>query len=186
MKERLTLPNVLTCVRIVGCVFLLFVEPLSPLFYAIYTVSGVTDALDGWLARKLRCESAFGAKLDSIADLLFYAAMILRILPILIAIFPIGIWILIGSAVLIRLGAYLAAFCKYRRFATMHTYLNKLTGLAAFLIPYFVKQNFFITYGIVGGSIAALASLEELLIHCLAKNYDPSKKTIFALLKRER
>lgn len=185
MKERLTLPNVLTFLRIVGCACLLFVEPLSPLFYAIYTISGLTDALDGWLARKLRCESAFGAKLDSVADLLFYAVMIFRILPILVSIFPIGIWILIGCAVLIRFGAYLAAFCKYRRFASMHTYLNKLTGLAAFLIPYFVKQNFFIAYSIAGGSVAALASLEELLMHCLARNYDPSKKTIFALLKRE-
>ena len=54
------------------------------------TISGLTDALDGWLARKLRCESAFGAKLDSVADLLFYAVMIFRILPILVSIFPIS------------------------------------------------------------------------------------------------
>ena len=47
MKKLFSVPNILTAVRIAGAVCLLFAAPLSVFFYAVYTVSGVSDALDG-------------------------------------------------------------------------------------------------------------------------------------------
>ena len=65
------LPNYITALRMVGSVCLIFIRPLSPLFFGVYTLAGITDALDGYIARKTHTASAFGAKLDSAADLLF-------------------------------------------------------------------------------------------------------------------
>ena len=62
----------------VTALFLLFLPLGSVRFLAVYTIAGLTDVLDGWLARKTGTASPFGARLDSIADLLFYGILILR------------------------------------------------------------------------------------------------------------
>ena len=63
--------NSMNFLRIIGSFCLLFIPACSAMFLAIYTLAGVTDVLDGWLARKTGTASAWGARLDSIADLFF-------------------------------------------------------------------------------------------------------------------
>lgn len=68
-----TIPNMLTLLRI-GLIPLLIMVYFSSMPYAmplaaiIFTVAGLTDLLDGYLARKLNQTSAFGAFLDPVAD----------------------------------------------------------------------------------------------------------------------
>ena len=50
-------------------------KPFSAPFWACYLGGGVSDALDGPLARALNTQSAAGAKLDSAADLAFAGAI---------------------------------------------------------------------------------------------------------------
>lgn len=166
--------------RIVGTFCLLFLEPLNTSFYVVYTVSGVSDVLDGWIARMTKTTSDFGSKLDSVADLMFYAVMLIKILPILWQVLPLSIWIISGLMLLIRLISYGVAACKYHRFSSMHTYLNKLTGACVFAIPYLVRLSFFIGYIWVAAIIAMLGTIEELLIHCIQKEYDPTIKSCFS------
>lgn len=71
MKRFLSLPNILTSARIVCAALMPFFALPSTGFYVVYTFGGLTDAVDGTVARKLKLESEFGAKLDSVADLLF-------------------------------------------------------------------------------------------------------------------
>ena len=77
------LPNYITLTRIAGTLWLIFIEPLSVLFYVVYSLCGLTDVVDGYLARKTSSTSELGARLDSVADLLFYAVMLFRVFPIL-------------------------------------------------------------------------------------------------------
>ena len=92
-KERiLNVADIITLLRISGTVLLLFLKPLSVKFFLIYALTGITDVLDGWVARRLKIDGDFGAKLDSVADLLFYAVMLSRILPILWDLLPYIIW----------------------------------------------------------------------------------------------
>ena len=42
-------------------------KPLSTLFLTIYVLTGISDVLDGAIARKYTTTSELGAKLDSIA-----------------------------------------------------------------------------------------------------------------------
>ena len=61
--------NIVTCIRIVLSFTLLFLPALSPAFLFVYIAAGVSDMIDGALARKTDTVSEFGAKLDTVADI---------------------------------------------------------------------------------------------------------------------
>ena len=65
------LPNIITALRFLGAIGLLFFDVKTTAFWAVYFICGLSDMLDGCLARKLHCESKTGALLDSLADLVF-------------------------------------------------------------------------------------------------------------------
>ena len=69
------LPNIISILRILLSAAMLAVPSFSALFWIFYLDSGLTDILDGFLARKLHLESTFGAKLDSIADFVFVGCL---------------------------------------------------------------------------------------------------------------
>ena len=52
---------------------LLFFPVFSILFYMLYLFCGLTDMVDGTVARKIGSASEFGVKLDSAADIVFVA-----------------------------------------------------------------------------------------------------------------
>lgn len=186
MKKLFTLPNLFTLTRIIGSVCLIFIRPLSKAFYIVYTVSGISDVLDGLAARLTDSASELGAKLDSVSDLIFYAVMVIRIMPELIAALPTVIWYFVALIILTRIACYMLAAFKYRRFTAMHTYLNKLTGFFIFLIPYFLKLSIITAYCSVACTIAAAASVEEIIIHICSKDYDPNVKSIIGLKSKMR
>lgn len=73
-----TIPNLLTLLRIALIPLLIIVYFSSipdamPIAAMIFTLAGLTDLLDGYLARKLNQASAFGAFLDPVADKLIVA-----------------------------------------------------------------------------------------------------------------
>lgn len=175
------LPNCITGLRIAGTLCLLGVPMLTPVFFVIYTLTGLTDVLDGWLARKTGTASELGAKLDSIADLTFYAVILLRLMPVLWRRLPVQIWYAVAMVLLLRLASYVVAAVKYRRFASVHTYLNKLTGAAVFAIPYVILLPFGSGACWVFCAIAGIASGEELLIHLCSRTYHTGVKSILEL-----
>ncbi|MBQ3084386.1 MAG: CDP-alcohol phosphatidyltransferase family protein [Clostridia bacterium] len=179
----LTIPNFITCIRLLGTAALPFTTVSSVEFYVIYTICGVSDVLDGWLARILKQSSEFGSRLDSVADLLFYFVMLLMVFPVLWAKLPWQIWIAVGAVILLRLVSYTVAAVKYKRFASVHTYANKLTGLLMFSVPYFLPLCFMVAGCFVVCIATALSSLEEFLIHILSKEYNSNVKSIFMLPK---
>ena len=185
MKSLTVIPNSVTALRLIGTLALLLFTPFSIPFFIVYTVCGLTDILDGALARLLRCKSDLGARLDSIADLLFYAVMIFTIMPELTRILPLGVWIIIFTTVLLRAVTYTLAAFKYHRFASLHTYMNKLTGAAVFIVPYFVRLPAALPICIAVTVVALLASVEEFLIHLTQSRYRKGLKTIFDLKRYE-
>ena len=62
MKKHIA--NIITAPRILLSVVLLFLPILGAGFYVIYLLCGVTDMIDGTVARKTGAVSEFGAKLD--------------------------------------------------------------------------------------------------------------------------
>lgn len=172
-------PNFITCIRILGTILLLFIEPFTVGFLVLYTFCGLTDVLDGWIARKYNAISEFGSKLDSIADIFYYMMMVFKLLPVLIKILPIYVWYMFLGAVGVRLLSYIIAAVRYKCLASHHTYLNKLSGFSAFFAPYFVNQSIGVVYCTVIGTIICIATLEEFMMHIIFKEYRADMKTIF-------
>lgn len=75
---RLTAPNLLTLSRFLFApvVFLLILLNHDYLAFAFYTAGALTDALDGYLARKLRKKSKVGGFLDAFADRVFAVVVV--------------------------------------------------------------------------------------------------------------
>lgn len=151
------LPNIITLFRIVGSFSLLFCDVTGVSFWIIYALCGISDMVDGWLARKLKCISKTGALLDSIADFCFIACCAWRLLPILKL--PLWLWIWVGVIVVIKVINQLSALVMYRRCCFPHTLANKLTGFLLFIT---VPMTFytFIPIAIVA-SFATFAAIHE-------------------------
>ncbi|MBP1560238.1 MAG: CDP-alcohol phosphatidyltransferase family protein [Oscillospiraceae bacterium] len=178
-KKILTAANVITLLRIIGTGALFFTKSMSLLFLSIYTFAGLTDVLDGLVARRTGTASEFGARLDSIADLLFCVVILIKLAPVLWVILPQDIWYGTAAILLIRIVSYITAAIKFRRFASLHTYLNKLTGIAVFLLPYMLAFSWGTIYSRAVCVLAFLASLEELAVHIFRKEYNADRKSIF-------
>lgn len=185
MKKKLTLPDYITLFRVAGAVCLPFLEPFGGAFYTVYTLCGISDVLDGAIARATKRVSDLGAKLDSVADLLFYGITACCILPVLVELLPGWIWYATAGVILIRLASYGTAALKYHRFASQHTYLNKFTGFSLFLMTYLVEGSYIVPYSIGACTLAGLSSTEELLIHLTQKEYIPERKSLLGTISRK-
>ena len=125
------LPNSISVLRIAGAISLLFCNVAGWPFWAFYALCGISDMVDGWLARKLHAETKSGAVLDSVADISFVACCAIRLLPVLEI--PTWLWIWAGVIVFIKIVNQISALVVYKRFCFPHTIANKLTGLLLFL-----------------------------------------------------
>ncbi len=157
------IPNIITSLRIVGTFALLFTKPMTLWFYIIYISTGVTDLLDGFIARKLKITSEFGARLDSIADLLFYSVMIILLLPILWEALPMQLWIGVAIVLGFRLSAYITAAIKLGKFASSHSVFNKITGFLVFSLPFVLLIPYTVPICWVICLISGFASLKEFI-----------------------
>ena len=163
------IPNMITCSRLVGTLAMLFTKPFGKLFFLLYILCGISDLLDGWIARATHTTSELGTKLDSAADLLFYFVMALKTFPALWEHLPLGVWIIVLCTVAIRLFSYLFVAITKKSFASLHTYLNKVTGFMVFIIPFYIRTSYVAFFSYLGCITAAVASLEELVIHLFCK-----------------
>ena len=158
-----TIANIITSLRIVGTAVLLFIAPFTKEFFIIYSLTGFTDAIDGTIARKTNTQSPFGAKLDSIADLLLYGVMLVKILPVLLGILPQYIWVIFWIIVIIRAVTYIYTAFKHHKFLSNHTVLNKISGFFAFMLPYFIcVKSVAVLYCNIIGTIVLISTLGDL------------------------
>ena len=71
------IPDLLTVSRILFSLVLLFVRPMSGIFYLVYLLCGISDMVDGAVARKNGNVSKTGAAFDSAADCVFIACALI-------------------------------------------------------------------------------------------------------------
>lgn len=73
------IPNIITSVRLFSALILLFLtlsdgRTAATLFLPLFIAAGISDMLDGYIARRFQWCTRFGANLDSISDLSLYIA----------------------------------------------------------------------------------------------------------------
>ena len=169
MLANKNLPNIISISRILGTIWLLLMKPLTTLFMVVYTITGVTDVLDGAIARHYGTTSETGARLDSIADLLFYTLILIRIFPVMWVTLPKTIWIVVAAILIIRFISYTTFAVKKHAFASLHTYWNKFTGLLVFGVAYFIRTKIAVPYCWTVVAVAMIASLRELGMHLTSR-----------------
>ena len=81
MKKQIA--NIITFCRILGSIGLLFCPVYSVCFYGLYIFCGLTDMVDGTIARKTGAVSSSGARLDTVADFLFVIASFVKLVPVI-------------------------------------------------------------------------------------------------------
>ena len=133
MRTKAGTANLITGTRILCSVALLFCTAFSLPFLVLYLAAGLTDMIDGSVARKTGTVSESGAKLDTTADFVFVAACLIKLLPM--NPFPLWLWLWIGGIALIKAVNLLSGYIIQKRFVTMHTMMNKTTGILLFVLP---------------------------------------------------
>lgn len=132
------LANLITCLRVVCALILFWLQLFSKWFYVFYLVGGTSDMLDGLIARKLKQETKLGNTLDTIADIIFDASVLTKLIvsgyiPRWLIIFTICIATL--KCANIALGLFL-----HKHFVSVHSTINKLCGILLFFIPLLIAN----------------------------------------------
>ena len=125
----------------------------------LYLFCGFTDMIDGTIARRMGTESAFGARLDTVADFVFIFVCAIKILPEVHISVWLWVWIIIIA--LIKIFNIAVVFVYKKKLISIHSVLNKITGFALFLLPLsltFVEATYSVTAICV---IATVAVMQE-------------------------
>ena len=145
-------------------------------------VAGLTDVLDGPVARMTDRSSRYGAQLDSLADILLMASIFWWLFLLRPAFFtdnavPLTIWALVGSA------AVIVTLVKFGRMGNLHLYSAKAAGVLGhvFSVWIFLFGSYSpLVFGVVVG-VAIVASAETLLV---ALTRDQVSERIGSILTR--
>ena len=151
--------NILTSCRILGSILLLFFPVFSSAFYITYLLCGFSDMIDGTIARKINSVSDFGAKIDTVADLVFVAVSFIKLLPNIHI--PWWLWIWGGIITIIKICNIIWGFISKKQFIALHTIMNKATGLLLFLFPLIISFVELKYIAIVVCSIATFSAIQE-------------------------
>jgi len=168
-------PNILSVSRIILAGVLLLVKPLSVHFFIIYIVCGVSDIVDGIIARRFKVSSALGSRLDSIGDVVLTLIVLYIILPIIQLPAWLLVWILL--IIVLRFVSVGIAIYRYHKPSLLHTILNRLVALALFLFPFSLLFLNTLTIPIILSIVASVAAIEEVLIMAMAPTLDPNVKS---------
>ena len=151
--------NIVTGCRILGSILLLFFPAFSVAFYIRYLSCGFSDMIDGTIARKTNSISKFGSQLDTVADLVFVVASIIRVLPAIRI--PPWLWIWGGVIAAIKITNLVWGYVSKKQFISLHSTMNKATGLLLFLLPLTISFVELKYTAIVVCSVATVSAIQE-------------------------
>ena len=151
--------NTITVFRIAAGIVLLFCPVFSPAFYVLYIAAGLSDMLDGFVARKTNTVSRFGARLDTIADFVLVVVCLIKLLPVLRI--PAWLYGWIGIIALIKAVNIVSGFAVQKKFVAVHSVMNNTTGALLFLLPLTIPVLPLKYSAIVVCAAATFAAIQE-------------------------
>ena len=158
-QELMTKANLITLCRILLSFVLFFLLPMSVPFIVVYLLCGISDMVDGLVARKTNTVSEFGSKLDTVADFIMVVVCMIKLFPIP----AIDSWLYVWIAVIAFIKAINIAsgFVVQKKFVGLHTLMNKITGVLIFALPLTLKL-FDLKYSAVPVcAVATFAAIQE-------------------------
>lgn len=151
--------NIITGIRIVCSIALLFCPVFSPAFYTLYIVAGLSDMIDGAVARKTGTVSDFGSKLDTAGDFFLVAVCLIKILPVIHITIWLMIWIIVVAV--IKVINLVSGYVMRKEIVVLHTAMNKLTGGLLFVLPLTLSFIDLKYSGAFVSAVATFAAIQE-------------------------
>lgn len=151
-------------------------------FVILLIIVLLTDLLDGWLARRLNCQTELGAKLDSWGDFILWVSL------------PFCAWWLneenfrnelpfLAVAIFFYLAAVGIGFLKFKKLTSYHTYGAKImTVLASVAVIFFFASGSGMALRIFV-PIVVVAQVEEILITLSLPKWRANVPSIWHLKK---
>lgn len=173
------LPNSLTAFRVLCAMALLRLEPMTAGFLLAHALGSVSDAADGYLARRFNTQSDTGAKFDSLADALYVIVLLIVMVPYLTWTPWIVGWM--AAITLIRLFAIAVGYRRFGELVFIHTYANKCTGALIVCVPFLL---ILLESGPILAAVCLLATIsavEELAIIASTSALDRDVSSILAV-----
>ena len=150
----------ITLARIPMAVALPFVQSSPAVLWTLYLLCGLSDVLDGAVARSTGTVSRLGERLDTIADIIFVAVWIVLFIPAI----DVGqwLWIWTGVIALIKVVNVISGLAMKKGFVAKHTPANKATGLLLFLLPMVILLEVIkVPYIVLVCLLATFAAIQE-------------------------
>ena len=137
-----------------------FVQSSPAIFWTLYLLCGLSDILDGAVARLTGTVSRLGERLDTLADIVFVAVWMVLFIPAI----NVGrwLWIWIGIIAFIKVVNVISGLAMKKGLVAKHTPANKATGFLLFLLPMIVLWEVIkVPYIILVSLLATFAAVQE-------------------------
>ena len=184
-RDLINIPNSLSLIRLMGVPLLFWLVRFdSPAwFIGWFIFLGLTDFLDGILARRWNQSTEFGSLMDAIADVAYYFAaawFLIYLFPeYLVPNLPYIIFLLVIFSI-----SLIVAKLKAGKLKFMHTHLSRLSGVLVFigfLASFFMDTTWVLRLVVL---VYTLAFIEICAMFWIYGNIDPDTRSILHLRKK--
>lgn len=188
MKGIFTVPNLISVYRLLVFPLILYfaIAGKESLFAIFLVINLLSDAIDGYIARRFKMETELGAKLDSFADNLTYLLVFFGIYVFKLEEFlphKVSFLIFMGSL----LFTVFLSLIRFGKFPSFHLYTTKIGGYiqGAFFICLFTVgfitpfYYFVICWGIMG-------AIEHVAIQLVIPEMRSNVKGLYWVLKEKK
>ena len=187
-KNSYYIVNGITLYRIIAApvLFLLVINHKQDIFKWLLAISFLTDAIDGFIARRYKITSKLGSTLDSIGDDVTIVAAVT------------GIFVLKpefvrqqATPIIMLLALFLLqtilALIRYRKLSSFHTYAAKIAAIleGIFLLLFFFDKPVDILFSITA-VVIAIDLVEEIILAMLLPNWETDVKGLYWVMKRKK
>jgi CDP-diacylglycerol--glycerol-3-phosphate 3-phosphatidyltransferase len=172
-------PNVLSVFRILFSIALPFTAGRLPVFVPLYLLLGLSDFLDGRIARHFHAESAIGAKLDGLGDTLLSLSSFVSVVFLMKLEMDLPKILLIGCTVIgLKVGVAILTRVRFKQWNGLHTYGNKALGgmlYFALLVCAFTKKISLVMI-LIMAAYMVLTVVDEVAILLTSETYNVDHK----------
>lgn len=178
-KLKKNLANILTMIRIAISLYLLSFSSITKQYLLFFGFAGLTDVLDGPIARKTKSVSLLGSQLDTIADLVMFSSIIK--IYIKLRLLKKRHWMMIIAGVIMLVSSLVIGFVKFKKLVFIHTISGKLLGFCTFLLPYAYVANVSGVMTTIACILLVITTFESLVIQIKSSEPMPNAKSMFSV-----
>ena len=176
--------NIISGSRIVVAGILFCFSSITGWFLALYCYCGISDLVDGPVARKTGSTSTLGAMLDTVGDILTYLALAKIFIQHKYVPTWVVVWMLC-TAVGFAVSGFIA-LKRFGKFSLVHSLFGKILGITVFVMPFAQKWGFGVVWMAVICTVSSIAAIESIIIESLSDELETNLTSVPRLLKARK